>query len=83
MDFAHLDFRVGEIKECNPHPDSEKLYVSQVYDGVNTRTIGSGVKQFVPIEEMSGFCIILANLRPRKMIDFISEGMILFANMEN
>ena len=43
------------------------------------RTIGSAVNGKVPIEEMSGLCIIWANLKPKKTIDFYSQGMILFA----
>jgi len=29
---------------------------------------------------MSGLCVFVKNLKPRKMIDFKSEGMMLFAN---
>jgi tRNA-binding EMAP/Myf-like protein len=68
--FNKLSIRACTIMECNPHPESEKLYVSKVWDGENDRMIGSGVKKFIPIEEMKGMCIIVSNLKPKKMIDF-------------
>ena len=78
--FYKIDIRVGRILECEEHPDSEKLYVEKVDIGSEKRKIGSGVKGKVPIEEMSGLCIIVANLKPKRMADFDSHGMMLFAH---
>ena len=41
--FGKIDIRVGEIKECRPHPESDTMYVSHVHDGKYTWVIGSKV----------------------------------------
>lgn len=78
------DFRVAKIVECKPHPDSEKLYVEQIDLGEGRlRTIGSGLKPFCSLDEMlTGLCVVYANLKPRKMCDFQSEGMVMCASNE-
>ena len=47
------DLRVGRVVECEPHPDSEKLYREKVDVGEpELRDIGSGLKGKIPVEEM-------------------------------
>jgi len=80
--FSKCDLRVGKIVECTRHPDSEKLYVEKIDLGEETglRTIGSGLQEFVPLEEMTeGLCIVFANLKPRKLADLMSQGMVMCA----
>ena len=46
--------------------------------------IGSGLNGKIPIEEMlSGYVIVFANLKPRKLVDFMSNGMVLCASSED
>jgi len=78
-DFNLIDLRVAKIERVAEHPNSEKMLVSFVFDGDEMRNIGSAVKNKVTLEEMSGLCIIWANLKPKKTINFLSQGMILFA----
>jgi aminoacyl tRNA synthase complex-interacting multifunctional protein 1 len=48
------------------------------------RDIGSGLNGKIPIDEMtSGFVVVFDNLKPRKMIDFMSCGMIMCASNED
>merc|ERR1712018_132660 len=76
---SRLDMRVGKIVEVSRHPDAEKLYVEKIDLGeAVTRTIVSGLVDFVPQEEMQGrMVVVLANLKPAKMRGVESCGMVL------
>ncbi len=80
-DFEKIDLKVGEILDCKKHPKADKLLVSQVKIGPDTRQIVSGVaKDFTP-EEMKGKkVIVVANLKPISLRGEESKGMILFAD---
>lgn len=80
-DFEKIDLKVGEILDCKKHPKADKLLVSQVKIGTDTRQIVSGVaKDFTP-EEMKGKkVIVVANLKPISLRGEESRGMILFAD---
>jgi len=81
---ARLDMRVGKIVEVSRHPDAEKLYVEKIDLGeAVTRTIVSGLVDFVPQEEMEGrMVVVLANLKPAKMRGVESCGMVLCSSRE-
>lgn len=78
------DLRVGKIVECTRHPESAKLYIEKIDLGEGRlRTIGSGLQEFVTLEQMTeGLCIVYANLKPRKLADIMSEGMVMCAGNE-
>jgi methionyl-tRNA synthetase len=79
-DFAKLDLRTGIVRSAEPVEKSEKLLRLQVDIGIETRQILSGVAKFVTPEEMIGKrVVVVANLKPRKMMGLESKGMILFA----
>jgi methionine--tRNA ligase beta chain len=77
--------RVGRIVECEPHPDSEHLYREKVDVGEGTlRDIGSGLNHKIPVEEMlKGEVLVWVNLKPRKLADIMSNGMIMCASNED
>lgn len=79
-DFAKLDIRVGTILECTKVPKADKLLQFRIDDGLEKRTIVSGIAQHYAPEELIGkqVCFI-ANLAPRKLKGIVSEGMILSA----
>ena len=79
-DFAKLDIRVGTILECEKVPKADKLLRFLIDDGLEKRTIISGIAQHYKPEELVGkqVCFI-ANLAPRKLRGIVSEGMILSA----
>ena len=70
--------------ECKPHPNSEKLYIEKIDLGEpegRIRTIVSGLQQFVTLEEMlADKVIVFANMKPKKLADIMSEGMVLCAS---
>ncbi len=79
-DFARLDIRIGKILEAEPMPKSKKLLKFLVDDGLEKRTILSGIAEHFSAEEMIGKQVtFIANLAPRKMMGVESNGMILMA----
>ncbi len=79
-DFAKVDLRVGEVLECEEHPDSDKLLVSKVQVGPEVRTIVSGLRpKFKPADLIGKKVVIVVNLKPAKLRGVVSEGMLLVA----
>ena len=79
-EFVKMDLRVGRVLACERVPKSDKLLRFQIDDGLQGRTILSGIAKFYQPEELLGknICFI-ANLPPRKMMGITSVGMILSA----
>jgi methionyl-tRNA synthetase len=79
-DFAKMDIRIGTIIEAEKVAKSKKLLKLTVNDGLNNRTILSGIAEYFSAEEVVGKQVsFLANLAPRPMMGMVSEGMILMA----
>src|SRR5690606_10035006 len=88
-----IDFRVGHILDCVPHPNADSLYMSTIFCGdapdsayttptpdhptyPPTRTVLSGLRGKVPIEEMRGRkVIVVCNLKPANMRGIRSSAM--------
>lgn len=83
-DFAKLDLRVGEIKNCEAKEGSEKLLRLTVDFGEEgTRNILSGIAQWYSPEDLIGKQFIFVfNLAPKTLMGEESEGMILAAEGE-
>ena len=79
-DFEKLDIRVGTILSCEKVKKSNKLLKFEIADGLENRTILSGIAQHYEPEDLVGkqVCFI-ANFPPRKMMGLESQGMILSA----
>jgi methionyl-tRNA synthetase len=80
-DFTRLDIRVGTVLDCQKVPKADKLLQFRIADGLQDRTILSGIAAYYPNpEELIGkqVCFI-ANFEPRKLRGVMSEGMILSA----
>ena len=80
-EFGKMDIRVGTVLECVKVPKADKLLQFLIDDGMNKRTIVSGLAKYYPNpEELVGkqVCFI-ANFEPRKLKGIVSEGMILSA----
>ncbi|MHB1452462.1 MAG: methionine--tRNA ligase [Saccharofermentanales bacterium] len=79
-DFLKVSMKTGKILECRKVEGSEKLLMSQVDIGGETRQILSGIAKFYTPEEMKGkTVIVVTNLKPRKMMGKESCGMLLCA----
>ena len=81
-DFDKLEIRVAEVKEVSKVERSDKLLQFRLDAGdAEDRQILSGIAKYYPNEqELVGKKVqIVANLKPRKMMGRISQGMILSA----
>ena len=79
-DFAKLDIRVGTVLECQKVPKADKLLQFKIADGLENRTILSGIAEHYQPEQLVGKQVLfIANLAPRKIRGIESQGMILSA----
>jgi len=80
-DFLKTDIRVGTVLDCQKVPKSDKLLQFRIADGMNERTILSGIAAYYPDPAAligTQVCFI-ANFEPRKLRGIYSEGMVLSA----
>jgi methionyl-tRNA synthetase len=82
-DFAKVDMRVGQILTAERVPKSDKLLRFTVDLGeAAPRQILAGIAEHYEPEKMVGRkVIVVANLKPRKLRGFESQGMILAASV--
>jgi len=79
-DFDKVELRVGKIIKCEKHPKADKLLVSQVKIGPETRQIVSGIAKWYKPEDLIGKEVtVVCNLKPVKLRGIESQGMILAA----
>ncbi len=84
-DFDKVEIRVAEVIEVSKVEGSDKLLKFRLDAGdKENRQILSGIAKFYPNEqELIGKKLqIVANLKPRKMMGLVSQGMILSAEHE-
>jgi len=78
--FMKADLRVGTVLECERVPKADKLLRFLIDDGLEKRTIVSGIAKYYKPEELVGKQVVfIANLPPRKLKGIESQGMILSA----
>ncbi|MBD5317432.1 MAG: methionine--tRNA ligase [Bacteroides sp.] len=78
--FMKADLRVGTVLECQKVPKADKLLRFLIDDGMEQRTIVSGIAAHYKPEELVGKQVVfIANLPPRKLRGITSQGMILSA----
>ncbi|MBR3022567.1 MAG: methionine--tRNA ligase [Bacteroidaceae bacterium] len=79
-EFSKLDIRVGTVLDCQRVPKADKLLQFTIADGLDNRTILSGIAQYYKPEDLVGKQVLfIANLEPRKIRGIESQGMILSA----
>lgn len=76
-DFAKVDLRVAKILEASAVPKSNKLVKLRIDLG-EERTIVAGIgKDYKPEELIGKSIIVVANLKPAKLMGVESHGMLL------
>ena len=77
--FQECDLRVGRVKEISAYENLNDIYYLKVDLGEeNLREIGTGLKKYLPPEEFHNkLVIVFANLKPKKLNTFFSNGMLL------
>ena len=81
-DFAKVDLRVAEIKDCVPVKRAKKLLQLTLDDGTQKpRTVASGIAKWYKPDELIGKkVIVVSNLKPAVLCGVESCGMILAAD---
>lgn len=82
-DFTKVDLRVGEVLTAERIPKADKLLLLTVDVGEDKpRQILAGIAQYYSPEELTGRKIaVVANLKPRKLRGYESQGMLLAASV--
>ncbi|MDD3688612.1 MAG: methionine--tRNA ligase subunit beta, partial [Synergistaceae bacterium] len=76
--FKAIELRIAQILAVEEIPKSKKLYKLNIDLGYEKRTIVSGIKEFFTPEELVGKrIVVLANLKPAKLLGVESNGMLL------
>jgi methionyl-tRNA synthetase len=79
-DFSRLDFRTARILTAERIPNSQKLLKLRVTLGTEERQIVAGIGTKYEPDQLIGMqVVILANLRPAKLMGVESQGMVLAA----
>ena len=82
-DFTKVDLRVGEVLTAERIPKADKLLRLTVDIGEEKpRQILAGIAQYYEPEQLPGRKIaVVANLKPRKLRGYESQGMLLAASV--
>jgi methionyl-tRNA synthetase len=82
--FAKIKLRTATIESVEAVPKSKKLYRLQLDVGdLGKRQIVSGIAQHYTPEQLVGRqIVIIANLKPAKLMGVESQGMLLAASTE-
>jgi len=76
--FQQLDLRVAQILKAEKVEEADKLLVLQIDLGEEKRQLVAGIAQDYSLEELEGKkIIIVANLEPKKIKGYLSQGMLL------
>jgi methionyl-tRNA synthetase len=79
-EFQKIDIRVADVVECERVKNSEKLLKLKVKIGNEERQIVAGIgKHYSPEELVGKKVIVVANLKPAKLMGIESQGMLLAA----
>jgi methionyl-tRNA synthetase len=82
-EFMRVELRVAKVLTAEAVPKSKKLLKLTVDAGSEQRTIVAGIAEAYEPEQLVGrTVIIVANLRPAKLMGIESQGMVLAAGPE-
>lgn len=80
--FFETQLRVGTIVDAEAVPKSNKLLKLQVDLGDETRQVVAGIaKQYQPAGLVGRQVVVVANLKPAKLMGIESQGMVLAASV--
>ena len=81
-DFAKVDLRVGQVLSAERLPKSDKLLLLKIDLGeAEPRQVLAGIAQYYEPEKLTGRkVVIVANLKPRKLRGYESQGMVVAAS---
>jgi len=82
-DFAKVDLRVGQVLTAERVPKSDKLLLLSVDIGEEKpRQVLAGIAEYYQPEQMvDRKVVVVANLKPRKLRGYESQGMVVAASI--
>src|SRR2546428_5878082 len=82
-DFAKVDLRVGQVLTAERIPKADKLLLLSIDIGEEKpRQILAGIAEYYEPEKLVGRkIVVVANLKPRKLRGYESQGMLLAASV--
>ncbi len=84
QDWEKFEFKVGQIKKVEDHPNADKLYVLKVDIGDKIIQLVAGIKQHYKKESLlNKKIIVFTNLKSATLRGVQSEGMLLAATKDN
>lgn len=82
-DFAKVELRVGQVMVAERVPKADKLLRLEIDIGTEVRQVLAGIAEAYAPETLIGRkVVIVANLAPRKLRGYESNGMIVAASLE-
>jgi len=82
-DFMKVELRVARVLEAEAVPKSKKLIKLRIDVGTEQRTIVAGIAEAYQPDQLVGRTIVIvANLKPAKLMGIESNGMVLAASVE-
>jgi len=82
-DFMKVDLRVAKVLAAERVPNSKKLVKMQIDLGSEQRTLVAGIAEAYEADALVGrHVVIVANLKPAKLMGIESNGMVLAASPE-
>lgn len=86
IDFAKIEFRVGEIVEAQRVQGSEKLlrFIVNLGSELGTKVVFSGIaKYYSPEYLLNKKTVFVVNIKPKKVMGELSEAMIFGASPDD
>jgi methionyl-tRNA synthetase len=82
-EFGRVELRVATVKQAEAIPKSRKLIKLTVDDGDGGRTLVAGIAEAYEPEDLVGKqIVVVANLKPAKLMGVESQGMVLAASVD-
>jgi methionyl-tRNA synthetase len=82
-EFMKVELRVAKVLEAEAVPKSKKLIKLRIDVGTEQRTIVAGIAEAYQPDQLIGRSIVIvANLKPAKLMGIESNGMVLAASVE-
>jgi methionyl-tRNA synthetase len=82
-DFSKVQMRVGQILEAEKIPNSRRLLRLRVDIGSEVRQVVAGIAEaYEPADLVNRKIVLVANLKPVKLMGVESNGMVVAASNE-
>jgi methionyl-tRNA synthetase len=82
-EFAKVQMRVGQVLEAEKIEGSRKLIKLRVDIGSEVRQVVAGIAEaYDPASLLNRKVVVVANLKPAKLMGFESNGMIVAASVD-